>query len=234
MNIIKKPLLPVKPRLLDLFCCAGGAAQGYANAGFEVVGVDIKPQPNYPFEFVRGDAVLAAGSDWAKREFDFIHASPPCQGYSDMAKLTKRTYLMLIEPVRQRLIASGLPYVIENVEGAPLIDPVLVCGVERGLRLGEYVLRRHRLFESNVPLRSNGCGCHKGDGVTMAVYGGGNTTKPRTSAVSGGRPYKGTADERRAIMGMPWATMAEVNEAIPPAYTEWIGKQLLKSLKEVA
>lgn len=207
---------------------------GYAAAGFEVVGVDIDPQPNYPFTFIQADAMT-----FPLDGFDAYHASCPCQAYSAMAKLTKREYPRLIEPTRERLRATGKPYVIENVEGAPLIDPVLLCGVERGLRLEQYVLRRHRLFESNVPLRSNGCACHKGDGVTMAVYGGGNTNKPRTSAVSGGRPYKGTADERRAIMEMPWATMREVNEAIPPAYTELIGRQLylaieFADLKEVA
>jgi DNA (cytosine-5)-methyltransferase 1 len=215
-----------RPKLLDLFCGAGGAAMGYHLAGFDVYGVDIKHQPNYPFWFRQADAL-----EFPLDGFDVIHASPPCQGYSDMAKPTKREYPLLIEPIRERLQAAGVPYVIENVEGAPLIDPVLLCGVERGLRLGEYVLRRHRLFESNVPLRSNGCACHKGDGITMAVYGGGNTTKARTSATSGGRPYKGTADERRAIMGMPWATMAEVNEAIPPAYAEFVGRQVIKQTK---
>lgn len=198
---------------------------GYANAGFDVIGVDLLPQPRYPFEFQQMDA-LSIDPQWIADNFDAVHASPPCQAYSDMAKLTKRSYPRLIEPTRDLLRASGTPYVIENVEGAPLENPVLVCGVALGLRLGPYVLRRHRLFESNMKLVGTGCTCHKGDGVTMAVYGGGNSNKPRTSATSGGRPYKGTADERRAIMEMPWATMAECNEAIPPAYTEFIGKQI--------
>lgn len=217
-------------RLLDLFCGAGGAAMGYHFAGFEVVGVDIAPQPNYPFEFHQADALT-----YSLAGYDVIHASPPCQAYSNMAKLTKRDYPRLIEPIRERLEASGAVYVIENVEGAPLIDPVLMCGVERDLRYDRYVLRRHRLFESNSPnLWSPGCACHPGDGTTMAVYGGGNTTKPRTSKTSGGRPYKGTADERRFIMRTPWMTMAEVNEAIPPAYTEYLGRQIAAYLKEVA
>jgi DNA (cytosine-5)-methyltransferase 1 len=218
-----------KPRLLDLFCGAGGAAMGYHRAGFEVVGVDLKAQKHFPFEFHQADAMTFPFDG-----FDVYHASPPCQAYTALAHLTKRSYPRLIEPVRERLRATGKPYVIENVEGAPLENPVLVCGVALGLRLGPYVLRRHRLFESNLKLVGTGCACRKGDGVTMAVYGGGNTNKPRTSATSGGRPYKGTADERRAIMEMPWATMAEVNEAIPPAYTEWIGERLLNALKEVA
>lgn len=223
-------------RILDLFSCSGGAAAGYKRAGFYVVGIDRDPQPRYAGdEFYQADVLSLLDSTFVhKFSFDAVHASPPCQAYSDMARLTQRWYPKLIVPVRERLRALGIPYVIENVEGAPLINPVLLCGVERNLRLGKYVLRRHRLFESNVPLRSNGCACHKGDGVTMAVYGGGNSNKPRTSKVSGGRPYKGTADERRAIMGMPWATMAEVNEAIPPAYTEFIGKQLLDAIERVA
>lgn len=222
---MKPPFGDARPRLLDLFCGAGGAAMGYHLAGFDVYGVDIKPQPNYPFWFRQADAL-----EFPLEGFDVIHASPPCQGYSDMAKLTKREYPLLIDPIRFRLRDAwekhGTRYIIENVESAPLIDPVLLCGVERGLRLDKYLLRRHRLFESNMMLYSNGCHCHPGDGVTMAVYGGGNTTKPRTSC--GGRPYKGTADERRAIMQMPWATMAEVNEAIPPAYTQWLGTQIMR------
>jgi DNA (cytosine-5)-methyltransferase 1 len=222
-----------KPKLLDCCCGAGGASVGYDRAGFDVTGVDLKPQKHYPFKFIQADVIAALRSTLVY-EFDAIHVSPPCQAYSDMAKLTKRDYPRLIGPVRCELESIGIPYVIENVEGAPLINPVLLCGVERGLRLGNYVLRRHRLFESNIPLFSPGCMCHKGDGITMAVYGGGNTYKPRTSRTRGGRPYKGTAEERRLIMGMPWATMAEINEAIPPAYSAFIGEQLMAHLQERA
>src|SRR3712207_6428363 len=107
-----------KPRLADLFCGAGGAGTGYARAGFEVIGFDITPQPRYPFEFHSMDALEVDLSD-----FDVVHASPPCQAYSDLQKQSKRTYPALIAPTRERLLAFGLPYVIENVEGAPLIDP---------------------------------------------------------------------------------------------------------------
>ncbi|MDE3197585.1 MAG: DNA cytosine methyltransferase, partial [Acidobacteriota bacterium] len=137
-----------EPRLLDLFCCAGGAGAGYGRAGFEVVGVDLKPQPRYPFEFRQADA-LALDSDFIA-SFDAIHASPPCQSYSDLAKRNGNAHEWprLVEPVRRMLQQSGLPYIIENVEGAPLLNPVVLCGTMfRGLRV-----LRHRLFESNFPI----------------------------------------------------------------------------------
>ena len=216
------------PLLLDLFCKAGGAGMGYHRAGFDVVGVDIEPQPNYPFEFVQADAMT-----FDLRGFDVVHASPPCQRYSSITATSGNpdSHPDLIEPIRERLKRSGVMYVIENVPRSPLIDPVLLCGVRFGIRLGKYVLRRHRLFESNVKLAAegSGCGCYRGDGVTMGVYGGGTSTKEHNPNTKGGRPYKGTAVERIAIMGMPWASAKEVNQAIPPAYTEWIGRQLLEA-----
>jgi len=135
----------IKPRLLDLFCCAGGCGVGYARAGFDVVGVDIDPQPRYPLPFIRADA-LELDSEFIAT-FDAIHASPPCQSYSDLAKRNRNAHEWprLIEPVREMLIKSGLPYIIENVEGAPLINPVVLCGTMfKGLRV-----IRHRLFEAN-------------------------------------------------------------------------------------
>ncbi len=117
-----------KFRILDLFCCAGGAAMGYAQAGFEVVGVGVSPQPNYPYEFVQADA-LKLGMKYLAT-FDALHASPPCQSYSDLAKRNGNAdkWPRLIEPVREMFLRSGLPYVIENVEGAPLINPIMLCG----------------------------------------------------------------------------------------------------------
>src|ERR1700691_364800 len=116
----------MKPRLLDLFCCAGGVAAGYDRAGFEVVGVDIEPQQNFPFEFVQADA-LTLPMNFLK-SFDAIHASPPCQSYSDLAKRNRNghEWPRLIEPVREMIIRSGLPYVMENVDGAPLRDPMIL------------------------------------------------------------------------------------------------------------
>lgn len=117
-----------KPSLLDLFCCAGGAGVGYSRAGFDVVGVDNKPQPNYPFPLIQADALKLDPTFVAS--FDAVHASPPCQSYSDLAKRNGNghEWPRLIEPVRKMLIKSGLPYVIENVDGAPLLDPVILCG----------------------------------------------------------------------------------------------------------
>jgi len=117
-----------KPRLLDLFCCAGGAGVGYSRAGFDVVGVDIDPQPHYPFPFIQADALTLDPKFIAS--FDAVHASPPCQAYSDLAKRNGNAHEWprLIEPIREILIRSGLPYVIENVDGAPLINPVVLCG----------------------------------------------------------------------------------------------------------
>jgi DNA (cytosine-5)-methyltransferase 1 len=231
----------VRPRLLDLFCGAGGAAVGYSRAGFDVVGVDIAPQPNYPFEFVQDDAVALMSTYpwWDVPPFQAVHASPPCQRYSTATKVngTQDTHPDLIAPTRELLERTGLPYVIENVVGAPLIEPVMVCGVALGMRLENYVLRRHRLFETNWPLMSPGCGCHRGDGRTLGVYGGGPTEKARSlhgKNPGGGRPQKATKAQAQALMDMPWATKTEINEAIPPAYTELIGHQLAQHLRAVA
>jgi DNA (cytosine-5)-methyltransferase 1 len=135
-------------KLLDLFCCAGGAAEGYSRAGFEVVGVDIKPQPHYPHTFIQADALTLKRDFMAS--FDAIHASPPCQSYSDLAKRNGNAdeWPRLVEPVREMLIRSGLPYIIENVEGAPLLNPAVLCGTMfKDLRV-----LRHRLFETSFPV----------------------------------------------------------------------------------
>lgn len=224
--------------MLDLYCGAGGAAMGYHRAGFDVVGVDINPQPNYPYEFIQADALtpIQAFEEHLGFDFDVIHASPPCQRYSDLAKRNGNAHEHpdLIGPVRELLRRTGLPYVIENVEGAPLENPITLCGAHFHLGTSEYRLRRHRLFESNVnlvlrghqPRRPAGCYCWSDTRPVIDVSGGGPTKKPRTDG-KGGRTYKGTADEAREAMGIPWMTKAELNEAIPPAYTEFIGAQLL-------
>lgn len=137
-----------KPKLLDLFCCAGGAGVGYSRAGFEVIGVDITPQPRYPLPFIQTDALKLDPKFIAL--FDAIHASPPCQSYSDLAKRNGNAdeWPRLIEPVREMIIRSGLPYVMENVDGAPLRDPMILCGTMfKGMRV-----LRHRLFKTNFPL----------------------------------------------------------------------------------
>lgn len=234
-----------KPRILDLFCGAGGAAKGYHDAGFEIVGVDISPQKNYPYEFWQTDAleVLREGGLWnydgwdeweQLGDFAAIHASPPCQRYSDLAKRNGNAddHPDLIGPVRELLEQTGLPYVIENVEGAPLRDPWLICGSWFDLGVDGYRLRRHRLFETNWPFRwdvlgsPDRCLCSGDPRPVIDVSGGGPTKAPRLDG-KGGRTYKGTADQARAAMGIDWMTKKELNEAIPPAYTELVGAQLI-------
>jgi DNA (cytosine-5)-methyltransferase 1 len=214
------------PRLLDLFCCAGGAGVGYQRAGFEVFGVDIDPQPNYPLPFMQADA-LTLDPDFLA-SFDVIHASPPCQSYSDLAKRNGNAdaWPRLVEPVREMLRASGRPYVIENVQGAPLLDPMILCGT----MFPELRVLRHRLFEANIALvapahkrhplvfthdkRKSHYGKLDQDTAYVQVTGGGNCS---------------IANARDAL-GIDWMTKGELNESIPPAYTEYIGHQFMRHL----
>jgi DNA (cytosine-5)-methyltransferase 1 len=229
-----------RPRLLDLFCCAGGAAKGYHDAGFDVVGVDIRPQPRYPYLFVQADALefldamircTVGQSFWLADEefstFDAIHASPPCQRFSDLAKRNgnAEAWPDLIAPVRRRLKQLGLPYVIENVEGAPLVDPVMLCGTMFGLRV-----LRHRLFESNVLLAPKPHGKHPlvfTHDKRKAHYGKLDEWTSPVQVTGGGNCSKAAAAD---AMGIDWMTKNELNEAIPPAYTEWLGKQVIRQL----
>ena len=202
-------------RLLDLCCGAGGAAEGYARAGFEVVGVDVLPQPHYPFTFHQADALT-----FPLDGFDAYHASPPCQAYSVTRSFhpeTAAAYPVIIEPLRERLQATGSPYVIENVPGAPLIDPVMLCGSMFRLRTVDGWLKRHRLFECNFAVHQLEC-AHPDHIPCLGVYGGGGRV---------GSTRRGTAYERRDMMGIWWMTTDELNEAIPPAYTEYIGAHIL-------
>jgi DNA (cytosine-5)-methyltransferase 1 len=212
-----------RPRLLDLFCGAGGAAVGYHRAGFDVVGVDIAGQPRYPFEFHQGDATT-----WPLDGFDAIHASPPCQQFSQMSKCRPglaASYPNHLPETRRRLRATGLPYVIENVVGAPLENPIMICGSGLGL-----TLQRHRLFESNVALWGVPCG--HGENHWNPDYGHATNRKRRRVPVIGEwRIRKELQDE---AMGIDWMTLTELSEAIPPAYTEHIGAQLLDHLAVAA
>jgi|SRR5581483_10168187 len=215
-----------KFRLLDLFCCAGGASVGYHRAGFEVVGVDIKRQPNYPFSFVQAD-VLSLDERFIA-SFDAVHASPPCQSYSDLAKRNRNAdaWPRLISPVRRMLIKTGLPYVIENVEGAPLRNPVMLCGTMfPGLRV-----LRHRLFEANFLILTPPHGKHPKVHTfdkRKSHYGKTDDMRDFVQVTGGGNCSIAAA---RDAMGIDWMTKPELNEAIPPAYTTWIGKQLLSHL----
>ncbi len=213
-----------RPRLLDLFCCEGGAATGYHEAGFDLVGVDIDPQPRYPFGFIQMDAT--AVDMRFINTFDVIHASPPCQRHTDLARQNKRDYPCFIEATRALLTASGLPYVIENVEGAPLLNPTMLCGT---MFPGTRVIR-HRLFETNWPLAAPPHGKHPLV-YTMdkrkAHYGRLDEWTSPVQVTGGGNCSKAAAAD---AMGMPWATKRGLNEAIPPAYTRFIGQQMIAYL----
>jgi len=205
------------PKLLDLFCGAGGASMGYSRAGFEVTGMDIKHGKRYPFTYVRRDVMELRPEDLD--EFDVIHASPPCQTFSATRHLRNAqgkttTKKDLLAQVRSLLIASGKPYVIENVKGAPLIDAVQLCGSAFGLKV-----RRHRLFESNMPIKGTDCH-HRQQGKPVGIYG-----SMRDEIPGGGHTAK-TMSQANAAMGIDWMIWGELVEAIPPAYTHHIGLQL--------
>lgn len=223
---ISDSLISPRKTVLDLFCGAGGAAKGYHRAGFRVVGVDIAPQKNYPFKFIQADAIsylynlIFTGE---VNNYDLIHASPPCQAYSDLQKRSGFSYPDLIPITRRLLVRSTRPYVIENVDTAPLVNPDLLCGAMfEGLRV-----YRHRLFECagfeveapphpkhtalvyTKDKRKNHYGRPLTDDMFVQVTGGGNAPQA----------------EKLKAMGIDWRmNRKEVNEAIPPAYTEWIGK----------
>lgn len=214
-----------KPRLLDLFCGAGGCTKGYQRAGFYVVGVDVNPQPNYcGDEFFQGDAL-----DWTDRfnpvsfieRFDAVHASPPCPIHSSLNGWSgDSTSPDFVPQTRELLKATGLPYVIENVVGAPLEHPVQLCGQALGLRV-----RRHRLFECSFPVMVPQCQHPEPPVIVVGGSIGRKVFDPRRKAIAP------SFEEAKEVMGMPWAqTRQEVVNAIPPAYTEHIGHYLLAEL----
>lgn len=210
-------------RLLDLFCGAGGAGMGYSQAGFEVVGVDCNPQPRYPFEFHQADAFEFL--EQHGHEFDVIHASPPCQAYS-VSTRDKTKHPDLVAIVRDRLISLGKPYVIENVPGAPLRHPVTLCGTMFGLQADGLHVRRHRLFESPQFVFGPGmCTCRS---VQTGQITGHLTGNEQYAA----RHRKPSFERAKRMMGIDWMDKKTLVLAIPPAYTKWIGEQLLKIIKE--
>lgn len=205
------------PRLLDLFCCAGGCSTGYARAGFEVVGVDLEPQPRYPFTFHQADAL-----SFPLDGFDAIHASPPCQDYSRALRHLASPQPRLIDQIRSRLITAGVPWIIENVMGAPLPSQsdlfgahgTMLCGSMFGL-----AVYRHRLFEASFALRSPGPCVH--DDLAMNPHN--QRGRDRIKADHAGDPEKAW----RLEMGVSWMNKHEGREAIPPVYTEYLGMQLV-------
>jgi DNA (cytosine-5)-methyltransferase 1 len=223
-----------RPKLLDLFCCQGGASVGYHRAGFDVYGVDIEPQPRYPYLFHRGNAVellvhliegggLRFGNEFLHlSDFTAAHGSPPCQAFTRCQKIMGNEHPDLVEPTRFLFQQSGLAWVIENVEGAPLKDPAMLCGGMFGLET-----YRHRLFEANFSLATPSHPEHVA-----------RTTKMGRAPVAGEFMHVvgnfSGVDRAREVMDMPWATRDGLREAIPPAYTEHIGRQLIAHLESEA
>lgn len=221
---------PLARRLLDVFCGVGGASMGYAWAGFDVVGVDIEPHPAYPLPFVQADALEVLADDRWLVAFDIVHASPPCPLFSVVTTPTSRAkHPDLLAPTRAALIAARVPYIIENVPGAPMVSPLMLCGASFGLgtRCDDGVyrhLRRHRLFESNLAIMGPGCACPPSQPV--GVHGQGGGLRYRADGTS--RGYQSSAAEARRAMRIEWATNhKDVTDAIPPAYTEYLGRQVL-------
>ena len=219
----------MKPRLLDLFCGAGGASMGYYRAGFEVEGVDINPQPHYPFKFYQADALT-----FPLDGYDAYHASPPCQAYS-LASVIHRNegkeYPDLIMATRFRLSLTGHPYVIENVPPTAklMVNPITLCGT-----MFDLGIFRHRAFEASFSIETPKHQKHNGkigDGKYFSVAGGAGRWK------SWGKVYrnvsKGTREQWRLAMGIDWMLRYELTQAIPPAYTEYIGKYLMKAVLEL-
>jgi DNA (cytosine-5)-methyltransferase 1 len=228
----------MKPRLLDLFCGAGGAAVGYARAGFDVVGVDIKPQPRYPFEFHQADALdvlqlmtlpsptVWAGMPYLATGFDAIHASPPCQDWSRLAMHDKRGSGWLLAATRELLQSQSLPWVLENVEGSGLAEQPDLMGANGLLLCGAMFKRktyRHRLMESSLPLVAPSHPRHLVPASKAGHY------EPGTwISVAGNCAPIGLAREAMAI---DWMNREEMAEAIPPYFTEYIGAQLRDHLQ---
>ena len=219
--------LVTRPRLLDLYCCAGGAGVGYWRAGFHVTGVDKDPQPNYPFRFIEADALEVLADRKFLAGFDAIHSSPPCQDWA-LATLSQRRrgaeYPDLIGPTRVLLEPLKIPWVIENVPDTPLRPDIRLCGCMFGLEIpGVGYLKRERWFETSwrafgleIPHR------HRGHAISIAGHGTPSWMRARTGHIR--------VAEWRRVMGVDWTTRDELTEALPPAYTAYVGGHLMDHL----
>lgn len=221
----------MKPKILDLFSGAGGAGFGYHLAGFDVHGVDIAKQPRYPFSFDQADALeyLARLIETGDIEqYRAIHSSPPCQAHTSLKSMwNAKEHVDLIPQTRELLIKSGLPWVMENVEGSPLQYPVILCGTMFDLGAAGAQLRRHRAFELGGFFVLRPFCRHSAGARVIGVYGGGGTDSRREHNT---QDYPVTA--RRAAMEIDWMSGKELNQAIPPAYTKFLGEALLKAIRE--
>jgi len=208
-----------RPRLLDLFCGAGGAGMGYHRAGFDVTGVDIEPQPRYPFEFRQADALT-----FPLDGFDAIHASPPCRDHTMLATMAGKVGNgWMLGATRDRLITSGRPWIIENTSKAPMAAHIILCGTMFGLGTGPYELRRHRLFEtSGLYLLTPQCQ-HRRRAIGVYGHGGGLDRDNRYGTLA-------NKAESADALQIDWMIRSELSQAIPPAYTEYIGRALLEHL----
>lgn len=207
-------------KLLDLFCGAGGAGEGYRRAGFDVTGVDNRPMPRNPHRFIQADALEYLAEHGG--EFDAIHASPPCQAYTQAAQSQRnagKVYPDLLAPTRSALDACGKPWVIENVRKSPMRPDFKLCGCQFGLEL-----RRERWFETSWNGFSLVHPCHHPHPVVSVV---GHGTPSWVRAQLG---YNPSIEDYRSAMGIHWMNRGELSQAIPPAYTEYIGRQLMKVL----
>lgn len=215
-----------RPLAVDVYCCQGGASRGYNLAGYDILGVDKDPQPRYPYEFVQADALtflsdlIGAGMRWRGRPVRLLAGSPPCQGRTTARTIQNREHPKLIAPTRKLMIAAKVPYIIENVptngvDDDPLIDPIELCGSMFGLRT-----YRHRLFESNMPIAARLHPRHLLGAVKM-----GRKLGPADQYVAVGN-FTSVAEVSRD-MGVEWMTRDGVRECIPPAYTRFLGEQML-------
>ena len=210
-----------KPKLLDLYCGGGGASFGYELAGWDVVGVDIDPQPKYRGKFIQADAIEYLKAHYT--EFDAVHASPPCQHYSKAAmqfRIAGKKYVDMIEITRNELIKTGLPYIIENVPDAPLLEPILLCGAMFGIRT-----YRHRLFENNIELKQPKHPKHIAPNAKMG-------RKPMPNEYLQYMGHFSGVKIVQEFTGLHWLGQKELAQSLPPQYTRWVGKQLLKALPE--